>query len=232
MILSNNQIKETIEKGDIQISPFENSQVEPASYDLRVGKFGTATSSKKIVDIEKQGYIPIEPGDFAIIMVFEEISLGLQYAGRLGLRSKYMRKGLIATTGLQVDPGYRGHLKIGLTNLTPKAISLPFKDDFISIELHKLEQPASEPYSGPYQGQTGLSPEDIEAVTEGTGMAFSEVIITLKSLSQNVATLSDDVKSLTTDFKTMKSTLKGIMWTIPIIVTVGIAIIGIIVALK
>lgn len=218
MILSNNQIKETVEKGDIKITPFEDSQVEPASYDLRVGKQGAATSSKQIINIEKRGYIPIEPGDFAIITVFEEISLGLQYAGRLGLRSKYMRKGLIATTGLQVDPGYSGYLKIGITNLTPKAISLPYKDDFISIELHKLEQPASEPYNGPYQNQKGLSPEDIEAVTEGTGMAFSEVIVTLKSLSQNVGALTADVKAM--------------KWIMPIIVTIGIAIIGIIVAIK
>lgn len=32
-----------------------------------------------------------------------------------------------------------------------------------------------------------LSPEDIEAVTEGTGMAFSEVMTSLQSLSKNVA---------------------------------------------
>jgi len=218
MILSDIQIKEMIEKGEIKINPFEPSNVEPASYDLRVGKQGATTSSKQVIDIEKRGYIPIEPGDFAIITVLEDISLGLQYVGRLGLRSKYMRKGLIATTGLQVDPGYRGHLKIGITNLTPKAISLPFKDDFVSIEIHKLEEPASEPYCGPYQDQKGLSPEDIEAVTEGTGMAFSEVIVTLKSLSQNVGALTADVKAM--------------KWIMPIIVTIGIAIIGIIVALK
>ena len=232
MILSNNQIKETIDKGNIQITPFEYSQIEPASYDLRIGKQGATTSSKQIIDIEKRGYIPIEPGDFAIITVFEEISLGLQYTGRLGLRSKYMRKGLIATTGLQVDPGYRGHLKIGITNLTPKTISLPFKDDFISIELHKLEKPASEPYCGPYQGQKDLSPEDIEAVTEGTGMAFSEVMTSLQSLSKNVAALSEDVVTLTMEFKGIKAEFKTIKWIVPVIVTLGIAIIGVIVAIK
>ena len=40
MILSNNQIKETIDKGNIQITPFEYSQIEPASYDLRIENRG------------------------------------------------------------------------------------------------------------------------------------------------------------------------------------------------
>ena len=218
MILSDRQIKETVKGGEIRIEPFENSQVEPASYDLRVGKHGATTSTKKIIDIEKQGYIAIEPGDFAIIVVLEEISLGPQYAGRIGLRSKYARKGLIATTGPQVDPGYHGRLKVGMTNLTPKSIALPYKDDFVSIEFHRLEEPVSTPYNGPYQGQLELSPEDIEAVTEGTGMALSEMMMTLRSLTQNVATLAVEVKSL--------------KWLIPLILTIGIGVISIIVGVK
>ena len=216
MILTDKKIKEALSNGDIKIDPFIDSQVEPASYDLRVGKHGATTSTKKIIDIEKQGYILIEPGDFAIVAVLEEILLSTKHVGRIGLRSKYARKGLIATTGPQVDPGYHGRLKIGMTNLTPKPISLPFKDDFITLELHELTEPASTPYTGPYQDQLDLSPEDIEAVTEGSGMALSEVMVTLRSLTQNVAALAGEVKSL--------------KLLIPLIITIGIGIISLIVA--
>lgn len=76
-------------------------------------------------DLRSAGYLSIERGDFAVVTVREEIALGPQHAGRFGLRSKYARKGLIATMGPQIDPGFHGRLILGLTNLTPKAITVP-----------------------------------------------------------------------------------------------------------
>lgn len=218
MILTDRQISEACEREDIKISPFEDNQIQPASYDLRVGEHGITTSSKKLTNIKESGYLLIQPGDFAIINVLEEIKLNAQHTGRFGLRSKYARKGLIATTGPQVDPGYHGRLIIGLTNLAPTPVSLPFKDDFVSIEFHQLEEPAAHPYSGPYQEKLTLGAEEIETITEGTGMAISEVITTLRAVSTNVATLAGEVKTL--------------QWSVPAIVGVGIAVIGIIAALK
>src|SRR5213076_3270657 len=97
---------------------------------------------------------------------------------------------------LQVDPGYKGKLIVGITNLTPKPITLPYKDDFLSIEFHRLEEPAAHPYSGPYQGRKELGPEEIEFIIESEGMALSEVLTTLRSLSANVGTLTTDGTAL------------------------------------
>lgn len=218
MILTDRQIEEACQAQRITITPFEKQQIQPASYDLRVGEDGITTSFKKLTNIKESGYLLIQPGDFAVVNALEEIQLDAQHTGRFGLRSKYARKGLIATTGPQVDPGYHGRLIIGLTNLAPTPISLPYKDDFISIEFHRLEEPSMRPYSGPYQQKLTLGAEEIEAITERTGMPFSEVITTLQSVSKSVATLAGEVKTL--------------QWTMPLIVTIGIAVIGIIVALK
>lgn len=218
MILTDRQLRDACQQEDIAISPFDDHQIQPASYDLRVGESGITTSSKKLTNIKETGYLLIQPGDFAIINVLEEIKLNAQHTGRFGLRSKYARKGLLATTGPQVDPGYHGRLIIGLTNLSPTPISLPYKDDFVSIEFHRLEEPATHPYSGPYQARLTLGAEEIEAITKGTGMPFSEVITTLQSVSKSVATLAGEVRTL--------------QWSMPIIVTIGIAVIGIITAIK
>jgi len=218
MILTAQQISEAYRRNDILIDPFDEEQVQPATYDLRVGEQGATTSTKKLVNIREIGYLLLQPGDFGVIEVLEEIKLGAQYAGRFGLRSKYARKGLMATTGPQIDPGYHGRLIVGITNLTPKPISVPYKDDFLSIEFHRLEEPTLKPYSGPYQDRLHLGPEEIESITETEGMALSEVIGTLRSLSQNVGALASEVRVL--------------KWAVPLIVTVGIAIIGILVALK
>ncbi|HYA41261.1 MAG TPA: hypothetical protein VEF34_08155 [Syntrophobacteraceae bacterium] len=106
MILNNKQIIEACNRGDILINPFDENQVQPATYDLRVGDQGATTTTKKLVNIRDAGFITIQPGDFGVITVLEEIRLADQYVGRFGLRSKYARKGLIATTGPQIDPGY------------------------------------------------------------------------------------------------------------------------------
>jgi dCTP deaminase len=196
MILTAQQIEEAHLAGEITIDPFEQKQVQGATYDLRVGRQGATTSTKKIVNVEEQGYLPVQPGDFAVVSVLEELRLGPQYAGRIGLRSKYARKGLVATTGPQIDPGFHGRIMVGLTNLTPNPVSLAFKDDFITIEFHRLEQPTTKPYAGPYQDRLEFGPEEMEAVTEGTGMAFSEVLTTLRSVSENVASLATSVSTL------------------------------------
>ena len=214
MILTNKQIEEAYRKGDILINPFEASQIQAATYDFRVGPQGATTSAKKLVDIKSNGFILLQPGDFGVITVMEELKLGPQYVGRFGLRSKYARKGLIATTGPQIDPGYHGRLILGVTNLTPRPISLPYKDDFVSLEFHRLEEPSTKPYDGAYQDKMELGSEEIEAITENEGMALSEVITTLRALSANVGKLSDRVQLL--------------MWALAI----GIGAIGIIVALK
>jgi len=225
MILTDQQIRQAVEDGDIVIKPFDDKQVQPATYDLRVGEYGATTSTKKKVNVREDGYLLLEPGDFGVITVLEEIRLSPQHTARFGLRSKYARKGLIATTGPQIDPGYEGRLIIGVTNLTPRPVSLPYMDDFVSVEFHRLEEPVKEPYSGPYQGKTDIGPEELEFIAESEGMALSEMLTTLRSLSENVGKFTDDFANLTSEFRSFK-------WTVSFIVVFGITVIGIIVGLK
>lgn len=141
MILTDRQIQDAVERREIVIDPFDVTQIQPASYDLRVGDQAATTSSKRLVNVKEDGYVLLQPGDFAVVIVLEELRLGPQFAGRLGLRSRYARKGLVATSGPQVDPGYHGRLIVGLTNLTPKPLSLPYKDDFLTVEFHRQSIP-------------------------------------------------------------------------------------------
>lgn len=218
MILNNEQILEAQKSGDIVIEPFHERQLQGASYDLRVGEQGATTSAKRVVNIGEAGFFILQPGDFGVVTVHEVLRIGPQYVGRFGLRSKYARKGIVATTGPQIDPGYHGRLIIGLTNLTPRPISLPHKDDLLTVEFHRLERPSTKPYSGPYQDKTELGPEEIEFITEREGLALSEMLTMLRSLSENVGNLTAELKTL--------------QWLIPLIVGIGMAVVAVVVALK
>jgi dCTP deaminase len=195
MILSAQQISQAYKRGEIVIDPFDEGQVQAASYDLRVGEQGCTTSTKKLVNLKEHGFLLLQPGDFGVLTVLEELKLGPQYVGRFGLRSKYARKGLMATTGPQIDPGFHGRLIIGITNLTPRPVSIPYKDDFLTVEFHRLEEATTKPYDGPYQGKLCLGPEEIEVITESEGMALSEMLTSLRSLSQNVAALTGQFRT-------------------------------------
>jgi len=217
MILTHDQIIEAHKRGEVVIEPFDGGQVGPASYDLRVGPQGVTTTTKKLVDLKEAGFLVLDGGDFGVVTTFETLKLGPQYAARLGLRAKYARRGLIATTGAQIDPGFYGRLIVGLTNLTPKSVSLGFRDDFLTVEFHRLEQATTQPYKGPYQGKTSLEGEDIAYITETEAMSLSEMLVALRSLSQNVASLAGEMKFLKWVVPVMLGAIALIVGAIPVI---------------
>jgi deoxycytidine triphosphate deaminase len=62
MILTDRQLKEAYERGEIVIDPFDQGHVQPASYDLRIGEQGITTSGKKVINLRESGYLAMEPG--------------------------------------------------------------------------------------------------------------------------------------------------------------------------
>jgi dCTP deaminase len=196
MILTDVLIREAVQAGQIVLEPFDANQIQGATYDLRVGSQAVTTSSKEVRNLEEKGFVTFEAGDFGFVTTMEIIKLDAEHAARFGLRSGFARKGLIATTGPQIDPGFDGRLIIGLSNLTPNPIAISHGDDLVSVEFHKLPRPAANLYRGPYQGVRGLRPEDIALVTEKKGMLLSEIQETHSSLSSNVSTLTNNVSNL------------------------------------
>lgn len=225
MILTDNLIAEANSKGLIKIEPFERGQLQPASYDLRVGPEAATSSHREKINLAEKGFIELAPSDFAIVVSEEKISLDNQHTARFGLRSKWARKGLVATTGAQIDPGFKGRLTVGLTNLTSKKISLSHMDDFLTVEFHRLNSPVEKTYSGPYQGKTSLDGEDIEAVLEREVMSISDITESLRSLTSNVASMEKSIDNMQKSIDTMK-------WYVSGTVAVGIAVIAIVATLK
>lgn len=195
MILSDKQLTDacTQEEGGICIEPFDKDRIQPASYDLRVGKQAAVSSKKACVDLAERGFLEIEPGDFVIVTTHEKLSLDPRHVGRFGLTSSFARKGLIATAGPQVDPGFKGRLLVGLTNLSGRPIVLSHKAEFLTIEFHRLEQAVATPYKGDYQGREELTQDDIVAVMEREYMSQTEMMRTLETLVTTVNALEKTV---------------------------------------
>lgn len=218
MLMTDGAIRRALETRESVIENLDERGLQPASYDMRLGEEAITSSRRERINPAEKGLLTIGAGDFALVTTHERVALTSRIAGHIGLRSWYAKKGLVMLSGPQIDPGFKGVLVLGLSNLSPRDIVIPYKAPFCTVEFFRLEEPASKAYAGEYQGQTGISPADIQSLVEAQGMIFGQVITALQGLSRDVKSLSESVRTL--------------KWMFPVLLGFGIAVIAVLVALK
>jgi len=217
LLLSDVEIRDAIKKGEIAIENFDEDNLQPASYDIRLGKRGIVTKSISIeelkeriskeevreTNIEKEQSIIIPAGSFALVTSLESLKFSTSYAGHLGAKSYYTRRGLALLSGLQVDPGFEGIMVLGLANLSPRAITIEYEDPICTLEIHKLSKPASKPYSG----KVLLEQKDGKIPIEDKDYLRTIETMSISDLTRALVTLSDNVSNATKTFRWMYPTL-------------------------
>ncbi len=210
-LLTDSEIKEALEKEGLEIHPFDEDSLQAASYDLRLGKRAIITRTVSLeelkgriqkeevkeVNVEKEESISIPGGGFALVSTNERVKLPTNFAGHIGMRTYYTRKGLSILSGLQIDPGWDGVLVLGLANLSPRSITLDYKDHLCTIEIHRLNRPADIAYQGKFmaeqrEGRIPVSDKDYLRTIET--MSVSDLTKALIDLSSNVSVLGKLVK--------------------------------------
>ena len=179
MVLSDRDIRAAIKQGQIVITPPDDSSIQPASVDLRLGdqirvfqnhllpvidvkqEMAHLTESAKIDEVNP---FVLHPGEFVLGMTLEEVRLPNDIVGRLDGKSSLGRLGLVvhSTAGF-VDPGWRGRLTLELSNLANLPINLYFGMKISQISFMRLTSPAEHPYGSSglgskYQGQMEPTP--------------------------------------------------------------------------
>jgi len=210
LIITDGEIKEARKKKDIVLEPFSDDSLQPASYDMRLGK--SAIISKTVtleelqkqvesgdvkeINVEEKGQIIIPPGAFTLFTTLEKIKLTTRYAGHIGMKSYYTRKGLVLLSGIQIDPGFEGHLVLGACNLSPRSLELSYADPICTIELHKLNKEASKAYysDAMKQQKDGKIPRaDKDYLRTIETMSISDLTTALTTLSRNVDALRRNI---------------------------------------
>lgn|GEM_PF-710348 len=190
MVLVDHQIRARVKDGRLGIVNFDETCLQPASYDLRIGPLIYSPSSPtpdKPVDVSRNGgWHRIPPYGTSVLMTYESLLLPSDMIGRFGLKSGFARRGLLASTGPQVDPGFDGKLFVSLLNLTPASHIVSYKETFLSIEFHQLEVVPEKVYEGPYQHRQDISPEILEDMVRLEGLNLSQMQNQFGELSQHV----------------------------------------------
>ena len=186
-ILVDRQIRLAREKKLLQIDPFEEEFLEPATYDLRVGERAAVTTSSRPINLAEVKMLTLEPGAMAILQSLEVLTLSSHIVGRIGPKSMLLRRGVIAATGPQIDPGFHGRLIVNLINLSPRTFVLRYGAPFLSVEFHYLSEPPEHPYAGEYQDRTELSAEELEIL-------FAYQSPTLAEIHRGFAEIRDNLR--------------------------------------
>jgi dCTP deaminase len=145
LALSDVTIKKLVEHREIEITPFNESNLTPAGYDL-----GSAED------------ITIKPGENRLVATREKIELSPNMLGILHIRSSFAREGLFASLAL-VDPGFKGQLTIALLNTSKTNLRINRGESFLQLSLIHMTSGVEKPYDGVYQDSAGI----VESKREG-----------------------------------------------------------------
>jgi dCTP deaminase len=180
VILSDGSIRAALAAGTITIDPIGDDAVQPSSVDVRLdGLFRVfhnhrfpyidvkqdLTDLTELVEV-KDGEEPfiLHPGEFVLGSTYEEIGLPADVAARLEGKSSLGRLGLLthSTAGF-VDPGFRGHVTLELSNVSNLPITLYPKMKIGQVSFLRMTTAADVPYGtgalkSKYHGQDGPTP--------------------------------------------------------------------------
>ena len=167
-VLSDGTIRRLVAEGRVRIDPWDETMVQPASVDLRLGNSFRVFHNHRItaidladpprnltehVEIAPDDSFSIHPGEFVLGRTQEHVELPDDIVARIEGKSSLGRLGLIvhATAGF-VDPGFKGTLTLEITNLTRVPIILWPGKPIAQLSFMTLDRPAERPYGHPELG--------------------------------------------------------------------------------
>jgi len=166
-VLSDGGIKEAVESGDLTIKPFNQEQLQPASYDIRLGGDILFYDYDSVKSLKEGDTYRFQPGKRYLCESQEYFHIPRDMVAHLTGRSSIGRKFLIvhATAGL-LDPDWEGTITLEVVNLSDKAVDLRIGQRIGQVVFHPLDKPCEVSYAekedAKYQGQTGPTKSRLE----------------------------------------------------------------------
>lgn len=169
-MLSNVDIKNAIDSGELVIEPFSDQYLRGAGLTLHLGHELLKPLPGKVVDVKNKVYPDYEeilleenkpyllqPGEFILGHTYQKVTVGASLGFFIEGRSTLARIGLtIVQTAMLVYPGHRNRtVTLELANHGPNGILLYPKMKIARVALFPLKTPSSEIYDdyGKYREQ-------------------------------------------------------------------------------
>ncbi len=158
--LSSESIEKRLEKTSV-ISEYNPERIKHSAYELSLGNAYFVTDNKKKETVDYGEHIVIKPGQFALLITKEKISIPKDLLGFISIKAGIKFRGLINVSGFHVDPGFNGKIKFSVYNAGSKDIVLSAGDPTFLIWFAKLDEKTKNGYNGIHQDQNDISTTDV-----------------------------------------------------------------------
>lgn len=181
MIIPDHQIRKLLSEGKVKMEPLEDSQIQAACIDLRLGSefrvfkhtqeaFIDSRNPKEYTELCKVGDRPfvIHPGEFILGITKERITLPDDIAAYVDGKSSLGRLGVTAhITSSLVEPGWDGNLVLEIANLGKMPVTLYPGMKICKLVLMRMSAPSEKPYNmraeTKYKGQKEVAESRISS---------------------------------------------------------------------
>lgn len=147
------------------VRPFDASRIAQGSYELSLGSeaFVSGEDYKRV--LETQGaQLVIRPGQFALLITEEEVSIPRNAIGFISLKSKAKFPGVVNVSGFHVDPGFDGRLVFSVYNAGPAAYVANRGEPLFLLWFADLDGPTKDVYAGAHQRQQTITSSYVREV--------------------------------------------------------------------
>lgn len=169
-VLSDQDIKKALKEGNLKIEAPHKLSIQPASMDIHLAKtiltFARRRFQGAVIDVKKpiDDYVDYEvldpkngtvihPHEFILGVTTEYFELAPNLIANVDGKSSLGRLGLVihATAGF-IDPGYKGHVTLEITNLTEQPLIIYPNMPVGQIRFTYMASPAQVSYGDPSLG--------------------------------------------------------------------------------
>jgi len=173
---------------------FKPERIKQLSYELSLGDEVFLTDSKdgkpEILNAQNR-VIEINPGQFALLLADEKISMPDDKLGLISIKASEKLKGLLNVSGFHVDPGFRGQLLFSVYNAGPSKITLKKGNPYFLIWFADITESLNtkKVYSAKsnlHQDQSGIPTKYLDSLKRGELASPNILLDKIKSIeSQN-----------------------------------------------
>ena len=145
------------------VKDFNDINVKHGAYELSLGSEAFVTSdpsgNKQIIKDKDQVIIP--PGQFALLLVKERISIPANAIGFISIKASIKFRGLVNVSGFHVDPGFKGSIKFAVYNAGSQNVVIGHGEPVFLIWLSDLDDTTQDTYNGNHAGELGITSADV-----------------------------------------------------------------------
>lgn len=136
-VLVNHQIARAVRDGIIEVDPFDEANVRPASIDLTLDDF-IVTGDGDRIDITGGHAFVLRSCHAVNVGTKEWLALPRDYIGHVGAVAGLARLGIMISHGFQIEPGFQGNLQFCIFNAGSGDVALRGGMPIVSVEIMPL----------------------------------------------------------------------------------------------